>query len=705
MLAWIAETDIYRVNQIPDSNIRAFLALVGLQPLPPSPARAVVALSLKAAQMVGLPPTTQFDSPAGVFQSRKAASILPVTLAGVQVQAGGRITDKSGDWRRGRPFAVFGSNPQPGDCLILGFDGSLEKGNSLSLHLTFRGDKATEAERRRLLAEVADRAAACSRLQFDDCSVAQASDGRDPRKFDSSGNLDGPYRRTGSYALPPHHSAAIVWEVQTAPGIWQVAEANDDTRSFTLSGSVVLSLPAAAARIGAVEASLVYVRARFVSGALDEAPVVARLLANAVELEQVEPVWDRWVIARSVMPSGTLPTAGEVTWIKPIFDESGQLSTLAFTGAAEDALAVRVLVYQSETESQSGMLTLEAKRLGTASAAPNQVYRLSGPELRQGDFRLYTVEPDRVRSWRRRANLAASGPADADFLLDAGGAAVQFGDGRNGLVPPFGATIVAVASETVGSGGNVAAGTITAVDGGLHNAALLGNPAAVAANFEQIVNPDPAWGGSDDESLAHAEGRAAQHMLIPSRAVTLTDCEALALTTPGTALARTAALANQHPALQCYAAPGFITLVIIPHLPLGRPVPSSGLIGAVSEYVNRRRVIGTRIEVVGPEYLEIGVVAQVKAFAGQSKTAVRDAVVAALQAFLDPLGGGPTGTGWPLGREVPISEILDLIARVPGVDHVLSLGLSVPGCGVQCGNVCLRPLALTVSGTHQIQVS
>jgi predicted phage baseplate assembly protein len=711
MLAWIAETDIYRVNQIPGSHIRAFLALIGLQPVPPSPARAVVALSLTAAQTraVALPATTLFDSPAGKFQSRQAASILPVTLAAVQVQASGRITDKTGDWRRCKPFAAFGSNPQPGDCLYLGFHGGLEKDDNLSLHLTFVGDKATEAERQRLLAELAHRSEVCSRLKFDGCPVARAPDGvkNSPRNnIRAPQNLDALSRITGSSALPPHHSVAIAWEIQTAPGIWQTVEADDDTRSFTLSGSVVLSLPAAAAstRTGAVATPLAYVRARFVSGAFDEASVAARLLANAVEVEQAVPIWDSWAIAPKVVPSGTLPSAGDATWIKPTFDDLGHLSALAFTAAAEDALAVRVLAYEAATDRQSGLLTLEAKRLGTASGAPNQVYRLAGPELREADFRLYTVEPDGVRLWRRRANLAASGPADADFLLGAGGAAVQLGDGHNGLVPPFGATVVAVASETAGSGGNVAAGTIMALDRGPHNVALLGDPAAVAANFEQITNPDPAWGGTDEESLTHAEGRALQRMLTPSRAVTLADCEALALANPGTALARAAALANQHPAFQCYAALGFITLVIVPYLPLGRPVPSPGLIGVVSAYVNRRRVIGTRIEVVGPEYLEISVIAEVKACVGQSKTAVREAVVAALQAFLDPLAGGPDGTGWPLGREVPISEILDVIARVPGVDHVLSLGLSVPGCGIQCGNVCLRPLALTVSGAHQIQV-
>jgi predicted phage baseplate assembly protein len=689
MLAWIAETDIYRVNQIPDSHIRAFLALVGLRPLPPTPARAVLAVSLKAAvtQAVALPATTLFDSPAGKFQSRRALSVLPAALAAVQVQSGGRFTDKTGDWRRGKPFVAFGVDPQPGDALYLGFRGGLEKDDSLGLYLALANAKSSEADRQRLLDDITERAQTCARPTVDGCCRPAAP--------------------SSPPVLPPHPSIVIAWEIQTAPGVWQVVAAVDDTRSATLSGPVTLSLPvdAAVTRTGAVATPMAYVRARFTAGTFDEAPLVARLLANAVEVEQSVPVWDSWGIAPNVAAAGTPPAPGEPAWIKAGFDDSGQLSALAFTGAVADALPARLLAYRPATDRQAGALTLEARRLGTASGAPNQVYRLQGPELREAGFQLYTIDADGVRVWRQRDSLLASGPADADFVLDAGGAAVQLGDGRNGLVPAAGTAVVAVAWETAGSGANLAADTIAALDTGPHNAALLGCPAAAAAQFEQIANPDPAWGGTDEEPLTRAEGRAVETMQTPSQAITLADCEALALATPGTAVARAAALPNQHPAFQCYAAPGFITLVIVPHLPLGRPVPSPGLLNAVSAYVNRRRVIGTRIEVVGPEYLEVGVIAQVKAFAGQSKTAVRTAVTAALQRFLDPLAGGPDGTGWPLGREVATSEILDVIARSPGVDRVLSLALEVPGCGAQCGNVCLRPLALTVSGTHQIQVS
>ncbi|HJU56026.1 MAG TPA: putative baseplate assembly protein, partial [Pyrinomonadaceae bacterium] len=511
---------------------------------------------------------------------------------------------------------------------------------------------------------------------------------------------------------PPHHSAAIVWEVQTRPGLWREVEAQDHTRSLTLSGLVMLTLPGAAAvaRAGIGTRPLAYVRARLASGSFDAAPLARRVLANAVEAEQCAPVHEEWTIAVGVVAVGTPPLPGGGAWLYCDFDNQGKVTSLEFTSEADDALPVRMLAYQPATNAQEGRLTLEARRVGTGTGAPNQHYGVGGPQLSEQGFELYTLESGNLRKWRRRESLLASGWADADYVLDAASASVQFGDGERGRVPPAGATVIAVALETAGASGNAAADTINALNTGAHNVALIGRGdaaklKAVAARFSRITNPAAASGGAEAETLAHAEGRAVQTLTRPSRAVTLEDCEALALATPGTNLARAAALANQHPGFQCYAAPGFITLVIVPHLPAGRPTPSAGLLAAVSSYLNRRHVIGTRIEVTGPEYLEVEVHAHVKVFQGQSKTAAREAVTEALRKFFDPLAGGPGREGWPLGRDVYVSEVVEVIAAVPGVDHVLSLELQVPGCEPQCGNVCLRPLALTVSGTHQIQVS
>jgi predicted phage baseplate assembly protein len=174
--------------------------------------------------------------------------------------------------------------------------------------------------------------------------------------------------------------------------------------------------------------------------------------------------------------------------------------------------------------------------------------------------------------------------------------------------------------------------------------------------------------------------------------------------TPGVHLARVTARANLHPSFPCLKALGMITVMIVPDMPGPRPLPSPGLRRAVAVYLNRRRIIGTRVEVVGPHYVEVGIRAQVEALVGVSKVSLRQKILTALDTFLHPLQGGPAGAGWPFGRDVYRAEILQVIDEVAGVAHVLALELVPAGCEAQCGNVCLSPTSLVTAGHHDIQV-
>jgi len=78
-------------------------------------------------------------------------------------------------------------------------------------------------------------------------------------------------------------------------------------------------------------------------------------------------------------------------------------------------------------------------------------------------------------------------------------------------------------------------------------------------------------------------------------------------------------------------------------------------------------------------------------------------VVDAIDAFLHPLHGGPAGTGWPFGRDVVRTEVLQVLDDVDGVDHVIALDLVGPD-GASCGNLCLGPLGLVAAGEHTIEV-
>jgi predicted phage baseplate assembly protein len=194
----------------------------------------------------------------------------------------------------------------------------------------------------------------------------------------------------------------------------------------------------------------------------------------------------------------------------------------------------------------------------------------------------------------------------------------------------------------------------------------------------------------------------------PQRATTTLDYERIARDVPGTRIARARAFATFDPRIPCYSAPGTVTVVVVPYLPAERPSPSAGLLAAVRRHLERRRILTTRLVVVGPSYVDVKVTAQVRALETADPLRVQQDIVHALTEFLHPLRGGPNGLGWPFGRDVYRSEILATIDAVAGVDHVLSASLTAERNGIsddsQCGNVCVPPTYLVASLPHSIDV-
>jgi hypothetical protein len=320
--------------------------------------------------------------------------------------------------------------------------------------------------------------------------------------------------------------------------------------------------------------------------------------------------------------------------------------------------------------------------IGTGNGEPHQQLALPKAAVSEETLALSTNgEP-----WARRPDFDLSGRADSHFLLDATRGRVTFGDGENGRRLPAGAKVTVSYRATRAAEGNLPAGRVWKM--------------ADMTDIAEVSNPVPALGGAAAETLEEAAARAVDSVEQPLRAVTLADYERLALETPGVRLARAIPLANFDPAFPCYQATGVVTVIVLPHLPRRRPFPTPATRRAVALHLASRRLIGTRVIVTGPVYVEIAVRATVRSFPCTDPAEVRQRISSALDRFLHPLA-------WPLGRDVYRSEVLQVLDETPGVDHVLKLELIAAGTADRnagCGNVCVGPTVLVVAGVHEINV-
>lgn len=182
--------------------------------------------------------------------------------------------------------------------------------------------------------------------------------------------------------------------------------------------------------------------------------------------------------------------------------------------------------------------------------------------------------------------------------------------------------------------------------------------------FLRLLN-GPNWTPSADlqEDVRHTvlELRRCDRAVLPA------DFEALACAADAR-VARAQCVPRRNLAVSTSAdAPGHVSLVV---LPADGRAPPPGLLAAVAAWLEPRRLLTTRVHVVPPRFVQVGVAMTLNLTEDAVVTTVRSAAVAALTGYLDPLRGGVAAAGWPFGRALYLSEIVRLLASLPGVDSV-----------------------------------
>lgn len=127
--------------------------------------------------------------------------------------------------------------------------------------------------------------------------------------------------------------------------------------------------------------------------------------------------------------------------------------------------------------------------------------------------------------------------------------------------------------------------------------------------------------------------------------------------------------------------PGYVSVIIIPRCCENpgyceNSLPTEELKKKIKEYLDARKLITTRLRVVGPDYnqvkLQVWVSLKENTLSG---TVINDAV-RSIKIYFDPIKGGKDGKGWMLGRPIYRSEIFQLLEGIKGVDHVVKVKIN-----------------------------
>ncbi|MFE6188182.1 putative baseplate assembly protein [Streptomyces sp. NPDC056465] len=347
--------------------------------------------------------------------------------------------------------------------------------------------------------------------------------------------------------------------------------------------------------------------------------------------------------------------------------------------------------------------------LGTSEGVAGQRFRLGRPPVLL-DREPPVVEASSAEGWQRWdvvEHFGRSGPADRHVQVDATTGEFTFPpvlrepDGtlrQCGAVPPKGARI-RVARYRTGGGpaGNVARGAISVLRSSVPYVA-------------RVVNRESAGGGVAGETLANARLRAPDALRMQERAVTARDYEIIAgQAAPSVRRVRCLPAAEGAGAVRVLVVPDAVADEGDDRLRFEQLIPSDQVLRTITASLDERRLIGTRLVVEPPVYQGVTVVARLAA-APADTDRVREAALAALFRHLNPLVGGPDGTGWPFGRPAQYGDVFGVLQRAAGnalIEEILLFPADpVTGRrGAPTDRVDVAAGALVFSYQHQVVVT
>jgi predicted phage baseplate assembly protein len=291
---------------------------------------------------------------------------------------------------------------------------------------------------------------------------------------------------------------------------------------------------------------------------------------------------------------------------------------------------------------------------------------------------------DKWEKWERVDDLLSSLPYNKHYvILDGKKGLIKFGDGENGKVPPKKSKI-----QVEYKFGNmqqlwIEQGKYFTFDQNQMNE----NSSDLSAPFYHklfATNYLPSSAGRRAETIGEAIIRARRELIVPYKAVTKTDFEYIAKNTPGLRVGKVKAITSSNQEEE-----NTIIIAALPYSPSSyakRLYSNEDFREAISQHLEKHKLLTTRIRVIEPKYVGISVNTKIKLALKnfEQKNAVKKRIAECLDSYFSPL---PTqhaikeedGGDWDFGRNIYRSKMIALIQSWPEIETVLELSLQGSG--------------------------
>ncbi len=622
LLAWLKEVQQFHMDQIGPGHIRRYLALLGETPAGRQPARTLVCACPREEGEI-LPAGSRFWAYQVPFETEESRYLPPASIAGLVSARPGQLPWEGVLWQTGDrtlQLPMFGNRPEEGCSFCIGFTEPLDPEETHSLYFRLFSDYPVE------------------RKPFSDTDL-----------FVPLAAMELEYLHGGTFV--------------------PAAETEDETHQFLQDGFFRF-------RLGQDPETgpdgRYWIRFRLTRAEYDVAPMAEQVSLHELRVRQKHTL----CCCEEIRPDGEGRFASE----KFLAAEGGYEVYLWEAGGLrrlEETVSRRTergKTYFSLPEVKGnaverGLLVCfdpesgEKRLLGTGTGFPYQELevQLEGLCADGMELLIETEEGSGVfLPWKRAEDFSGSGPEDRVYVFEEETGRLRFGSCDRGMAPE-GRILLASGYTSLGAGGNVKAESI---GGG-----------ACARGQETATNREEASGGADPESLQQCWIRLRRKLKETCRAVSYEDFETLAMETPGLRIEKAKVIPVSERVRQDGSVDELrVTLVAKPYSQDPMPRLSRPYLENILNYLEPRRLIGTRVSVLSPEYIGIIVFAEIETDLYRQK--LREEIEAVLREYFERHGSD-------FGQPVPYGTIYGIIDVMKHVTRVRSISLDARGSGIR----------------------